>query len=382
MTRELLAQRIREALRQSGVSQRELASAIGMDATALNKALAGQRGFKSLEVARIAERLHVPTDVLLADDDANLRGAAVAARVQADQDQESVAAGRAMRLAEEISDLHALLSDLGHPAPPPIPFPEVPQGRDAVRQGELLAHSVRRQTGLDDGDLPVALERLAEWFEYQLGVDVCISPLADGLDGLALSSGHLRLALVSSSVTATRQRFTLAHELCHLVASDGQMTVDRDVFERRTSEEKRANAFAAAFLMPSTALSVATEGRHIDEGLVADLLGRFRVSLDALAFRLHNVGLVNAAGRDQIRGMASTRIALRPGRAEDLQSHNERRAPSRLLKRAMAAFAAGDLGIRPLASLLDTDPDQLLDELSPPRFTGSSEEADEQAYAL
>jgi hypothetical protein len=80
--------------------------------------------------------------------------------------------------------------------------------------------------------------------------------------------------------------------------------------------------------------------------------------------------------------MSSARIALRPGRADDLQARNERRAPGRLLASAMEAFAAGELGIRPLAALLDTDPDRLQDELSPPRFAARPSDAHEPFYAL
>jgi Zn-dependent peptidase ImmA (M78 family)/DNA-binding XRE family transcriptional regulator len=383
LSRELLARRIKDALRQSSMSQRELAAAVDMDPTALSRALAGQRAFKSVEVALIAERLGVSTNTLLANEDADEPPRiAVAARIQADTDDAETAVAPAVRRVEQMRELDVLLDDLGYPASPAPSFPALTKASDPVRQGQALAEAIRAQTGLSDDDLPHELDEFVGWLDQQLGVDVCIAPLGAGLDGLALSCKRLRLALVSSSVTSTRLRFTLAHELCHLAAGDGQITVDKDVFERSTPEEKRANAFAAAFLMPATAIRRAMAGREIDEGLVAGLLGRFRVSLDALAFRLHNVGVVNASGRDRVRAMSSARIALRPGRVEDLQAHNEERAPNRLLARAMEAFVAGALGIRPLAALLDTDPNHLLDELSPPRYAVVSNNAEDTAYAL
>jgi Zn-dependent peptidase ImmA (M78 family) len=382
LTRELLARRIRDALSRSRLTQRDLAAAVGMDPTALSKALAGQRGFGSLEVAVIAEHLGVPTTLLLADDGSDPSSVALAARVPADATPASVTVEKAVRLAEETRDLDVLLTDLGYPTSPPRSFPPMPTTPDPVRQGEALADAVRAQAGLADGNLPSEPDGLAGWLEHEFGLDVRIAPLGSGLDGLALRAGHFRLAVITSSVTATRQRFTLAHELCHLAAGDAQITVDRNVFEHRTLEELRANAFAAAFLMPAAAMHRTTADREIDETLVADLLGMFRVSLDALAFRLHNLGVVNASGRDRIRAMWSARIALRPGRDEDLQSHDGRRAPNPLLRRAMKAFASGDLSIRPLVALLDTDPEQLLDELEPPRFTPPPDDVEQQAYAL
>ena len=87
-----------------------------------------------------------------------------------------------------------------------------------------------------------------------------------------------------------------------------------------------------------------------------------------LAYGLHNVGIVSTGDRDHIRAMNSARIAVRPGRSDELQARNERRAPARLLDRALNAFAVGHLGIQPLARLFNVDPDQLREELTPPRF--------------
>jgi Zn-dependent peptidase ImmA (M78 family)/transcriptional regulator with XRE-family HTH domain len=381
LSSDMLAHRIKDAVRAAGVSQRQLAAAVGMDSTALSKALTGQRAFKSLEVALIAEHLGLSTDVLLADDGAEERERpALAARVQGGAGPVVL---QAVGRAEQMRDLDILLVDLGRPAPPIVPTPALPPAAGPIRQGEVLADSVRRQTGMNDGDLPAEPDGFAAWVEEYLSIDVCITPLPNGLDGLALSSGQFRLALISSSIAATRQRFTLGHEICHLLSGDVQdLTVDEDVFGRHSAEERRANAFAAAFLMPAQAIRTAIENETLDETLIVSLLGRFRVSLDALAFRMHNVGVVDAASRDRIRAMSSARIALRPGRADDLQTRNERRAPGGLLIRAMDAFAAGDLGIRPLAALLDTDPDRLLDELCPPRFPRRPEDPQEPTYAL
>jgi Zn-dependent peptidase ImmA (M78 family) len=381
LSRDTLSRRIRDAMRGAGLSQQELATAVAMDPTALSKALAGHRGFKSVEVALIAEHLHVSTDVLLADDgaDAPLRPA-MAARVQP---RSSPAVEQAVARAGQICDLDVLLNDLGYPERSTVTLPPPPAITDPVRQGEMLADAVRRRAGGSDEDLPHEPQDLAALIEDSLGLDICITSLPAGLDGIALSSGRLRLALVSSGVAATRQRFTIAHEVCHLATGDARdLTVDEDVFGLHSAEERRANAFAATFLMPSHAIYEATHNQEIDEDLIARLLGRFRVSLDALAFRMHNVGAVDASGRDRIRAMASARIALRPGRVDDLQARNDRRAPGRLLARAMEAFAAGDLGVRQLAMLLDTDPERLLDELSPPRYTTELHNTDDPVYAL
>lgn len=56
----------------------------------------------------------------------------------------------------------------------------------------------------------------------KFNVDVAIEPLEHGLDGLAISRQGYSLIMVSSSIAAHRQRYTIAHELGHLMAGAGR----------------------------------------------------------------------------------------------------------------------------------------------------------------
>ena len=66
LTTDALAHRILKAIEASGWSQNSLAEAVGLDASALSKALSSKRNFKPLEVALIADKLGVPVQDLLA----------------------------------------------------------------------------------------------------------------------------------------------------------------------------------------------------------------------------------------------------------------------------------------------------------------------------
>jgi Zn-dependent peptidase ImmA (M78 family)/transcriptional regulator with XRE-family HTH domain len=364
VTRETLAERVSRAMAEAGMSQAELAATIRISPSALSRALSGQRNFKSLEIGLIAKALRVSTQYLLADEEAPR--ASLAARAQPSSNPTLVSA---LARVDDILELDDLLADLGFDAITKLGSyehgPESP-----FKQGEILASQLRNDMGLGDEDLPYDLPRLSTLLEDRLGIDVDFEPLTNGLDGLSIARRGFRLALISSGVSATRQRFTLAHELAHLAAGDSQeLLVDENLFGRKTHDEQRANSFAAAFLMPASAIRSSVRPGFISEELVAELLGRFGVSLDALAFRLHNIGVVNANGRERIRAMSSSRIALRSGRATDLQARNDRRAPGKLLLRAAEAYVVGQISIRPVARLLDVDPELLLDELSPPHHT-------------
>jgi transcriptional regulator with XRE-family HTH domain len=361
----------------AGLTQQSLAQAIGLDPSALSKALSGNRNFKSLEIALIAERLGVSVQSLLSE--TAVPTAIVAARAQPDA---SPAVDRALATAHAHLELDALLGDLGLRWVATLGDGVTLSGADH-QQGEELSVRVRAAMGIGDDDLPYDLAALAALLEQRLGVDVGFEPLPDGLDGLSAGRGGFRLALVSSGISATRQRFTLAHEIGHLAAGDSQdLHVDESVFGRKAPDETRANAFAASFLMPATAIRESVPYGFVSEELVAQLLGRYGVSLDALAFRLHNIGVVDAAGRDRIRSMSSNRIALRSGRASDLQARGDRRVPGNLLQRTIEAYAQGKISIRPLANLLSVSPEQLLAELTPGRSNPTSEDAQSMEPAL
>jgi Zn-dependent peptidase ImmA (M78 family) len=97
------------------------------------------------------------------------------------------------------------------------------------------------------------------------------------------------------------KRFILAHELCHLLhdrAHGRDLAMISGPWAPRDLE-KRANAFAAALLMPPELLK---KGLNIDvdlsyEGLLA-LAKRLHVSTDALAHHLANCRLISEANRD------------------------------------------------------------------------------------
>jgi Zn-dependent peptidase ImmA (M78 family)/transcriptional regulator with XRE-family HTH domain len=379
LTMAMLADRVRAAMEAAGMSQRALGQAIGFDPPTMSKALSGKRGFKPLELALISETLGISVQQLLADDGTNTTREAVLARVQSEGNP---ATEQALARVRHMLELDDLLSEQGFAARPAVRPPR-PSAGQPYRQGELLAQRLRSQSGLGDADLPTDLGQLAADVEDKFDVDVAIEPLERGLDGLAIWRRRYSLIMVSSSIAAHRQRYTIAHELGHLMAGDQGDIVDENINYSRTPAETRANAFAAAFLMPAGALRTAT-GEHTTptEELIADLLARYRVSLDALAFRLHNLGIIDAAGRDAVRRMSSTRIALRQGRASDLQARHDQRWPDGLLRRAVEAYAKGRISIRPIAHLINVDPDALLEELAAPRLappgtTATSESDDE-----
>lgn len=102
------------------------------------------------------------------------------------------------------------------------------------------------------------------------------------------------------------ERFTLAHELCHLLLDRewGNALAVASGPWAPVAIEQRANAFAAAFLMPSSLLrdAVTALGQPADAaGAISALSRRLRVSISSLVDRLYNLGEITAEDRFRLR---------------------------------------------------------------------------------
>lgn len=147
------------------------------------------------------------------------------------------------------------------------------------------------------------------------GIEITRKRFDDETSGLIYvdaKTGHAVVGL-NVSQSKTRQRFTLAHELGHFLLhkqNEGGLHVDDSDFfikfrdhhssDGSDREEREANAFAAELLMPSGFLE--RDAKKLREGLslsdetaVRELASRYGVSLQALSFRLVNLGLIDAA---------------------------------------------------------------------------------------
>jgi Zn-dependent peptidase ImmA (M78 family) len=102
------------------------------------------------------------------------------------------------------------------------------------------------------------------------------------------------------------ERFTLAHELCHLFLDRewGDALAVASGPWAPMAIEQRANAFAAAFLMPSWLLrdAITALDRPIDDAeTIVALARRLRVSVSSLVDRLYNLGEITVDDRFRLR---------------------------------------------------------------------------------
>jgi len=150
---------------------------------------------------------------------------------------------------------------------------------------------------------PTPVERLVR----KSGVALVFQPFQGNISGMLYRDGERRVIGINSAHAAVRQRFSIAHELGHLELHPGRPVildhvVRMDFRDQRSStatdqQEIEANRFAAELLMPRDwVMRAATRrtGRAREvrgDDLVQDLADEFDVSLQAMEYRLANLGL-------------------------------------------------------------------------------------------
>lgn len=366
--------RMAQLRKSKGLTQDQLGEALGLDKSQISKIESGTRRIDISEVVKAAEALGVATSEILGV--AMRDKLALAARVAFNMDIDDL---RAMRQrARQIIEVDHVLSEvvgLRRPERSHVVNSLMLEGRQIqsrnVRataalqaQGEEMAKSVRVQIKL--GEAPIS--DMPELIESEFGVDVALYPFGSSEDshkpdGLFVHSGDTHIIVANTQFSTGHVRFTLAHELAHFVFADA-----RDIISETTSDmymndpaELRANAFAAALLMPEDGVRGTLsriEGRSAaTPAAIRYLMVHFNVSLAALIYRLNVLRLLSFDEGQAIkrRGLRSLPDFLTgPTRDEGSVA----RPPSRLVTAALSAVAEQRIGLAPLATLLQRDDDE------------------------
>lgn len=133
---------------------------------------------------------------------------------------------------------------------------------------------------------------------------------SDEVSGLLYRRNGTALIVINENHGHHRQRFTIAHEIGHAELHDADTYLDGLATLRfrdgksatgTDAEEREANGFAAALLMPADwvrarFIGLVTGHQPLDEGTAALMLAnQFDVSEQAMRFRLVNLNLIDPA---------------------------------------------------------------------------------------
>jgi Zn-dependent peptidase ImmA (M78 family)/DNA-binding XRE family transcriptional regulator len=245
-----LGRRLKAAREACRLTQEDVARNLGVSRSTIAQMELGNRAVTSLELDKLAYLYGRDIRAFLADEfrpEDTLVALFRRHQDMARDDQVLAAVRHSLAAGREITNLERLLGvDVDLTALPTYSV-KAPRTRfEAIQQAERIAAEERRRLGLGDAPLP----SVAELLEGQ-GVRTAKADLPDDVSGLTVADPDVGvLVVVNRAHVSWRQRFSFAHEYCHvLLDRDEKGTISR-ASERNTLPEVRANAFAAAFLMP------------------------------------------------------------------------------------------------------------------------------------
>ncbi len=244
-----IGRRLRVARESRQLTQEVAGEALGLRRSAISLMESGQRQVSTLELTRLAELYGRPVEWFVNPNSPVEREDPVVALFRAEPGLQGEVvqkqAQRCMRLLREGASLRRLT---GARVAVSLPRYELPPPRSvgqAIDQGQLVAEQERRR--LDLGNAPV---KVPETLAHQ-NIWTAALPLPDEISGLFLSSPDFGMAILANLAQApVRRRFSFAHEHGHALMDRDELATVTSTHNAQTRTEQRANAFAAAFLMP------------------------------------------------------------------------------------------------------------------------------------
>lgn len=334
---------LRTVRQARGKSQAQLADEASVSQAAISKMEAGLITDPASEVIeRIAKAVDFPSSIFFEPDRAF--GLPISLHGNAMYRRKASTGSRALEKLEadlniRLMHVRRLLAAAEFSGELPLPALDVDAYDGDV---ELIAEMVRRTWLIPNGPL----YDLVSYIE-RAGIIVIECDLSSiGVDGLTIRTlGTPPCIFIDMSAPGDRQRFTLAHELGHLIMHSVPSP----------SMEDEANKFASALLMPRRDIRPYLLDRISIEKL-ASLKPVWRVSMAALLMRSQSVGATSDAQAQYLWRQMS---ALGYRRAEP-ESVAVRREPAKVLSEIVDLHLR-DLGysIAELSSALHIHPSEM-----------------------
>ena len=282
----MIGQRLKISRSASGLSLRGLENKIEnrVTAQAIGKYERNESMPNSSVLIALADALDVSVDYLVGDPGIVLEAVEFRKKKITSRREEAQVEAKVLHLLERyllVEEFLGLRSIEWH-RPREAPYPVISD----VFEGDRAAQNLRDYWSLGNDPIPNLVELLEEQGIKVLAVDLT------NIDGLTArvrcgGSSSVPVIVVNCGDWGERQRFTLAHELGHLVM---------DV-ANKLDEEKAAQCFAGAFLMPANALwqKIGKHRKSIGWSELFELKLLFGVSVQAITYRCRELGIFSEA---------------------------------------------------------------------------------------
>ena len=297
----MIGERLKRARAAAGLSMAELGERVGVSANMIKK-YEHDESMPGFEVFwNLSQELRVPRGTLMRPVELELGDVEYRKRATAPK--------RVTRRIEadvlEQAERWKLLADLWPALPAPIfrgrksGVRGLPRMIDGLDQVEQAAERVRAYWELGSGPIP-DLTALLE--SRGILVIVTAVDVEEKFDGLQANAGGQPLIVIAANWPGDRQRFTLAHELGHLLLRGRTRS-------RALDEEKACNRFAGAFLLPAAAVKERLGERRekLTQAELLRLKQEYGLSMAGCVYRAADLGIIDAAHCRELFRMFSAR---------------------------------------------------------------------------
>jgi len=248
MNASKLAARLKKARETKRIKQNRAADAAGIPRTAITQIEAGNRSISTLELTKLAKLYHHPISYFFDE------------TINEEEDIDVMLYRAAPELSKAIHKkifhyvdlckqgiaLEKILNFEPHAGLPLYAVSAPKNKSEAVQQGSYIAEQERKR--LNIGTSTIA--DIANLISNQ-GIWACAADLPDDVSGLFLNNAKTGLIiLVNANHGKARKRFSYAHEYAHALFDRADNILISSIKNNTELLEVRANAFAAAFLMP------------------------------------------------------------------------------------------------------------------------------------
>jgi Zn-dependent peptidase ImmA (M78 family)/DNA-binding XRE family transcriptional regulator len=340
----MIGNRLKRAREALGLSLRDLEAAIQgqVSAQAIGKYERDEMMPGSAVLLSLARALDVSPEYLLSERAIELAGVDFRKAPHAGVKEERAVEASVLDQVERYLELEELFpqADLAWDAPADEAF-EIHRVEDA----EEAAEALRRLWKLGIDPIPFMAELLED-----RGVKVIALELPENVSGSKAfvqrpEHNDVPVIVVNQGHNGERQRFTLAHELAHLVLRFGGLS--------EAEQEKAADRFAGAFLVAKDMLLQLMGGNRtaVSIGELADLKKTFQVSLAALAVRCSQLGILSKAAYGRLWGQIKN--SGWNSQASDEPNPLPPEVPRRMERLCMRAVAEGAISDSRAAELLN-----------------------------
>jgi Zn-dependent peptidase ImmA (M78 family)/DNA-binding XRE family transcriptional regulator len=269
-----IGERIKSARTRANLSQRDLGEAAEVSAMAISKYEHDQDVPGSAILIRLAKALGVKVEYFFRQTTVTLSTPVDRRRKSMSSLQEDHILGQVQDMLERYFDIENLLDMQASVRLP------AQQHIDKLDDIEDIALKIRDLWHI--GLAPI--EELTEMCEDQ-GIKIGLVEGDGSFDALTLMANeHIPVIVLRRDVPGDRQRFSLAHELGHLVLEASE----------NVNAEKAANRFAGALLAPQAAvqLELGSQRHTISTYELHQLKHKYGLSMQAWIYRAKDAGIL------------------------------------------------------------------------------------------